>query len=290
MIDEQLQEQASLYVLGLLESPEAQAFEARLAGDTELRRHVDGLTENVAQLAHAAPQRPLPPELEARILAEIRATKTPVAFPVQRSSWIPWAIAAALAIACLVTFADRQRIATELTTARSENMQSQTQIAATAVEKQRIEQQLVELREREADARAQMATLADARTKAEKKIEEIEQRDELKKVQVAALTSKLADAPDATAAVVWDAERQRGVLNTANMPPNAANSDYQLWIVDPRFTDPVDAGVFTVNKNGGTKYFFTPKSRITSATAFAISLERKGGVPKAEGPIVLAGK
>jgi anti-sigma-K factor RskA len=135
-----------------------------------------------------------------------------------------------------------------------------------------------------------MATLADAREKAETRIKEIEARDELTKVQVATLTSKLPDAPEATAAVVWDPERQRGVLNTANMPPNATNRDYQLWVVDPRYENPVDAGVFTVEKAGGTKYFFTPKSRITSATAFAISLERKGGVPKAEGPIVLAGK
>jgi anti-sigma-K factor RskA len=29
---------------------------------------------------------------------------------------------------------------------------------------------------------------------------------------------------------------------------------------------------------------------VTSADAFAVSLERKGGVPKAEGPMVLVGK
>ena len=290
MIDDQLEEQASLYVLGGLESAEAQAFEAQLATDEELRRHVDRLTETAAQLAHVAPARPLPPELEARVFAETRGMKTPIAFPAQRRTWIPWAIAAALAIACVVTFADRQRVATELATVRSENMQSQTQLAASAAEKQRVEQQLVELRQREADARTQMATLADAREKAEQKIAEIGERDELQKVQVAALTSKLPEAPDATAGVVWDPERQRGVLNTANMPPNAANRDYQLWIVDPLYRYPVDAGVFTVEKSGTTKYYFTPKARITSATAFAISLERKGGVPKAEGPIVLAGK
>jgi anti-sigma-K factor RskA len=178
----------------------------------------------------------------------------------------------------------------ELAQSRSANVESQSQLAALATDKERAEQQLAELRQREADARVQMATLADAREKAETRIKEIEARDELTKVQVATLTSKLPDAPEATAAVVWDPERQRGVLNTANMPPNATNRDYQLWVVDPRYENPVDAGVFTVEKAGGTKYFFTPKSRITSATAFAISLERKGGVPKAEGPIVLAGK
>jgi anti-sigma-K factor RskA len=290
-MNEQLEEQASLYVLGALEPHEAQAFEAELATNDELRRHVDRLTETAAQLAHAAPSRPLPPHLEARILEEIRGTKTTVPFAAPaRSNRIPWAIAAALAIACLLAFADRQRVASELTAARSENMQTQTQLATAAAEKERAEQQVADLRQREADARVQMATLADARAKAEKKIAQLEERNELAKVQVATLTSKLPDAPEATAAVVWDPERQRGVLNTANMPPNATNRDYQLWVVDPRYENPVDAGVFTVERTGSTKYFFTPKSRITSATAFAISLERKGGVPKAEGPIVLAGK
>jgi anti-sigma-K factor RskA len=290
-MNEQLEEQASLYVLGALEPPEAEAFEAQLATNGELRRHVDRLTETAAQLAHAAPSRPLPPHLEARILEEIRGTKATVPFATPaRTNWVPWAIAAALAVACLVTFADRQRVAAELTAARSEHMETQTELATAAAEKDRAEQQIAELRQREADARVQMATLADARAKAEKTIAQLEERNELAKVQVATLTSKLADAPDATAAVVWDPERQRGVLNTANMPPNATNRDYQLWVVDPRYENPVDAGVFTVEKTGTTKYFFTPKSRITSATAFAISLERKGGVPKAEGPIVLAGK
>ena len=304
-MNEQLEEQASLYVLGALEPAETQAFEAQLAANEELRRHVDRLAETAAQLAHAAPARPLPPHLEARILEEIHASKATVPFTKPaRSNWIPWAIAAALAIACVITFADRQRVAGELTAARSENMQAQTQLAATAAEKARVEQEIAALREREADARAQMATLADARQKAEKKISEAEKKiaeseekiaelekgDELTKVQVATLTSKLTEAPDATAAVVWDSQRQRGVLNTANMPPNATNRDYQLWIVDPRYNQPVSAGVFSVEPTGTTKYYFTPKSRITSATAFAISLERKGGVPKAEGPIVLAGK
>jgi anti-sigma-K factor RskA len=253
---------------------------------------VDRLTETIAQVAHAAPSHPLPAHLEAQVLAAVRQTQSAVVVPMRSSSnsWLPWAIAACLALACVLAFVDRQRLAGELTAARSENMQSQTQLSVLAADKQRAERQVAELQQRESDSRAQMATLADARQQAEKKLAEIQGRDELTKVQVATLTSKLPDAPNATAAVVWDAERQRGVLNTANMPPNATNRDYQLWVVDPDYGQPVDAGVFSVEKAGGTKYFFTPKSRITSATAFAISLERKGGVPKAEGPIVLAGK
>ncbi|CAN5785719.1 anti-sigma factor [soil metagenome] len=296
MNDEPREEQASLYVLGLLEPEEARQFEARLAEDEELRRHVDALTATAARLAHTAAPRALPSEVEGRVLAEVRGAKEPVAASASRVVWLPWAIAAALALACVITFANRQEVANQLAAARSEINQSQTRLAQTesqlttvAAEKERAEKQVVELRQREADARVQMATLAAARDEAANRLASLEAGDALAKMQVATLGSKLRDAPDATAAVVWDQERQRGVLNTMKVPPNAADRDYQLWIVDPRYKQPVDAGVFSVEKPGSTRYAFTPKSPITAATAFAISLERKGGVPKAEGPIVLIG-
>lgn len=290
MIDERLQEQAALHVFGALDPDATPAFEAQLAANDELRRHVDALTETAAQLAHTAPARALPAHLEARVLAEIRGTKTPVAMPAARASWLPWALAASLAVACLIAFADRQRLKQDLATAETQSAETQSQLSSVAAEKERAEATVVELQRREADARTQMATLAAARDKTQEKLAAIEQRDALARVQVATLSSKLTSAPDATAVVVWDAERQRGVLNTVNVPPNAADRDYQLWVVDPRYGQPVSAGVFSVEKDGNTRYAFTPKARITSATAFAISLERKGGVPKAEGPIVLAGK
>lgn len=314
MISEELQEQASLYVLGALEHDEASAFEAQLASNPELRRYVDELFETAAQLAHAAPPRALPPHLEARVLAEIRATHmSPVLPATTRPTWIPWAIAAGLAVACVLALADRQRLSNLLAAVREENAASHSQMAdaqsridALAAEKRRAEQQIVELQQREADARAQMVTLAEARDDAANKLAQLEQRekqedrreereqrearDTLAKIQVATLSSKLATAPDASASIVWDEEQQRGVLNAVNVPPNSADRDYQLWITDPQHSQPVSAGVFHIDSPGSKRIVFTPTSRITSATAFLVSLERRGGVPKAEGPIVLAGK
>jgi len=331
-MDEQLEDQASLYALGALEGEELRAFEAQLEAHPDLLRHVDRLTDTAAQLAHTAPARPLPANLHARILSAIGETKPASDIPAARTApRLPWAIAACLAIACVVAFADRQRLGervaasrAELEQSRSKIAESQSQIAALAAEKDRAEQQVTELRQREADARTQMATLAAARDDAaaklaqareESKARELREQKEarqareerpapeqvppqdtrdpdgaLPNVQVATLTSKMSGAPNATAALVWDGELQRGVLNTNKVPPNAANRDYQLWIVDSRFPDPVSAGVFRVEKSGRTRYVFTPKVRIESAVAFAVSLERKGGVVKAEGPIVLAGK
>lgn len=290
MIDEQLEEQASLYVLGALEGEELRAFEARVVAETELRSRVDELSEAAARVAHGAPARPLPPHLEARVMAEIRAQSAQLPAARSRSNWIPWAVAASLAIACVIAFVQQQRTAKELADAREETAASQKQVSALTEERNRAEEQLVQLQEREAASRTTMATLTAARDEAARKLAQAEDRDALSDVQLATLTSKLDDAPDATAAIIWDEKRQRGVLNTSTMPPNRDNRDYQLWIVDPKYENPVDAGVFSVEKSGVARFAFKPKSRIDSATAFAVSLERKGGVAKAEGPIALVGK
>ena len=333
MIDEQLEEQASLYVLGALEPEETRAFEAQLAANEELREHVRALSETAASLAHAAPARPLPAHLEARIMAAVRAEKPErtVIAPF-RMNWIPWAVAASLAVACAVAFSQRQRVADQLTAAEAEIATARDAVAAAeskaavaearvaslTKDRDRAEQQVVELQQREADARTQMVTLAAARDEAMEKLartearaerdervareerqqqpdtrpapEQGEETDSLSNVLVAALTSKMRKAPNATAAIVWDATRQRGVLNSANIPPNPADRDYQLWIVDSRFADPIDAGVFHVEKAGSARFVFKPKIRIEAPAGFAVSLERRGGVAKAEGPIVLAGK
>ena len=337
MIDEQLQEQASLYVLGALEPEENRAFEAQLAANEELREHVRELSDTAASLAHLAPAHPLPPHLEARVMAAISAEKPAARITPLRMNWIPWAVAACLAIACVVAFSQRQRLAdqlaaveTEVATARddvaaaeSKAAAAEAQVASLTKDKDRAEQQVVELQQREADARTQMATLAAARDEALDKLAKTEAReqreervareegqrrrdqpppgepetprdgedreDDFASVQVATLTSKMSKAPNATAAIVWDAARQRGVLNSSNIPPNSEDRDYQLWIVDSRFADPIDAGVFHVEKAGGTRYVFKAKIRIEAPAGFAISLERRGGVAKAQGPIVLAG-
>jgi len=234
-MNEQLEEQASLYVLDLLEPEESRAFEAQLADDAELRAQVDALRETAANFAHDAPLRQLPAHLEAQILNAIRSQ--PVGAAPSASvgrNWLPWALAACLALACVLLAADRARM--------------------------------------------------------HERVARLEKRNVMAQVQIATLASQLESAPRANAVVVWDSEKQEGVLKVTNVPVNDSDRDYQLWIVDPEYKQPVDAGVFHVEKEGTTKINFKPKSRVTSANAFAVSLERKGGVPKAEGPMVLLGK
>ena len=232
-MNEQLEEQASLYVFGLLDGAEAAAFARRLESDPELRALVDDMDRAAATVAHQAPPRALSPELRARVLSQIGESNKVVAFP-RRSAWFPWALAACLALTCAYLVAESGGL--------------------------------------------------------RKRIARLEERDVLSRVQIAALSSKLENAPNANAVVVWDEKKQRGVLKVTQLPRNTENQDYQIWMVDPRYKDPVDGGVFHVSNDGTLSVPFHPNAPVREAQAFAISLERKGGVTKAEGPIVLLGK
>jgi anti-sigma-K factor RskA len=64
-----------------------------------------------------------------------------------------------------------------------------------------------------------------------------------------------------------------------------------LWVVDPQYPNPVDGGVFSVDPaTGEARLVFKARQPVSNISAFAVTLERKGGVPKAEGPFVLLGK
>ena len=122
------------------------------------------------------------------------------------------------------------------------------------------------------------------------RVTRLKEREVLARVQIASLNSKLADAPNANGVIVWDERKQSGVLKVAYLPRNASDHDYQLWLVDPRYKDPVDAGVFHVANDGSLSVKFHPHAPVRAARSFLISLERKGGVTKVAGPIVLAGQ
>ena len=74
------------------------------------------------------------------------------------------------------------------------------------------------------------------------------------------------------------------------MPANdPGQSQYQLWIVDPdRSAQPVDGGVFDIPS--GTKEVIIPidaKLDVSKPQAFAITLEKPGGVVVSAGPLLV---
>lgn len=367
MSQERQEELASLYAFDLLEGAEKDRFESALARDDALRALVRACRETGAALAHTAPVVPAPAGLRDRVLASVETRTHPAGsdvVPPPASTWrfVPWAIAASLALTSIwlgqryaatraevATLRSRQELAEiagqsalqqleaerilsqrriedadrqltvvgrDLGTARGELTErdrqladarhqlaererlasdAQSQLAAVRIQLAERERQLAGFGER-INALAGSATensrlLAEARQRVVRLTEELTAQGDLAQLKITALVSMLKNLPQAQAIAVWDPRKQEGILDVQKLPALAANEDYQLWVVDPQYPIPVDGGVFTVEPaSGSTRIKFSAKQPINAINAFAVTRERKGGVPKAEGPCVLLGK
>jgi hypothetical protein len=109
-------------------------------------------------------------------------------------------------------------------------------------------------------------------------------------IQVAWSASELEAYSGVTGDVVWSTSRQTGFAHFRGLPANrTAEAQYQLWILDPsRDEHPVDGGVFDVP--AGVDDLIVPidaELRIDTPTAFAVTLEKPGGVVVSAGPMLL---
>ncbi len=274
MIDDERQDQAAAYALNELDPYATGAFEAALASDPELRALTDELCEAAAALAHTVPQHLPPPGVRERVLSAIRgeavavstpppATATKAAAPVQssRSNLLPWALAAGFAITTAALWFERDQLRTDSAGLR---------------------QEAIELRNRAEATKGRIATLA-------KQVEELKNRDALSQVRIATLAAQVDTLGKGTAVILWDPVKQRGIVQFANLPHPENGKDYQLWVIDPKYPQPVSGGVVPMAPDGSAHVSFTTAQPIEKADKFAISVEPAGGVPKATGPIVLLG-
>jgi anti-sigma-K factor RskA len=131
--------------------------------------------------------------------------------------------------------------------------------------------------------------LALDRMRLQRELADLRAADPLSQATLVTLVSPTGDHPDAKAMVAWQPDRQSGVITISNMPPAGQGRDYQLWAVDANHKDPINAGIIRVDPSGVARIRFKPNQNATQIKAFAISLEREGGAPKREGPIVMIG-
>ena len=274
-LDESHEELASLYTFDLLEGAELKQFEATLARSPELRDLVSDLTAASAALAHTAPVAAPPAALKSRLLSHISADRRTKVVPFRLSFWLPLAAAAAFALST-VWLAQLNFIS------RTENtllLEQQTLADATL---QSLRNQL------EAERLLASYERQGAVTRIAALTQQMQEQGDLAQFKIATLASLLDNSPQALAVAVWNPSTQEGVLSVEKLPALAADRDYQLWVIDPQYPIPVDGGVFVVNpETGEARYQFKADKPVKTAAQFAVSLERKGGVPKAEGPMVL---
>lgn len=255
MIDELLEEQASLYVLGVLTPEETLAFEAALSCQAELRHLVDALRNSRDALASALPQHTPPPALKQKILAQIEADENVRSLPAtlaQPRGWafLPWALAACLALVLALSAAQQMKLRQKIGD-QARQLTGLNQLAdALRYETQDLKQAVASLRT----------------------------TNQLQNVRIAMLSSQLTDSPKAVAVSLWDDQQQQGVFVVQNLKPLPADQDYQLWVIDPKYPSPVSAGVFQVDAQGNVRLKFKTDKLIEVADKFAVTQEPKGGL------------
>jgi anti-sigma-K factor RskA len=255
VIDERQQDQASLYALGALDAQEAREFEALLRDNPELQTLVRELRAVAEGIAGTVAALEPPARVKAKLMLQLEEQPRPASVtPLQArrrpvSVWIPWAIAAGLAMVSLGFIYQSAGLKAEL-----------------VAQARRIEELGMSLEVAQAETGDLRQTVARLR-----------ESNRLAAIRIALLDSLVAADPKAVAVSVWDNERQSGVFIVRNLKPAPTDKDYQLWIIDPMYPSPVDAGVFQVDAQGNGREEFHSRAPIQSAKQFAVTIEKKGG-------------
>lgn len=285
MIDDRQEELAAMHSMGLLDGDERERFMAEIAGNPELRRRVSELGLVAAELALLSPPVEPPAELRARILASAAARENEsgrtkasspsednriIAFP----SWIPWLAAASIGIAAVWSERNYLAAQNEISSLRDQQRVSQLALGQARIDLDRARLRL-------ADSNLEVAALGN----------KLRAENDLARFKIATLASLLGNSPAALAVAVWDPAQEKGVLTVSKLPAAASEKDYQLWVIDAQYAAPVSAGTFVVDPATGEAHVvFKADKPVRSIAKFAVSLERKGGAPEPQGPIVLVSK
>jgi anti-sigma-K factor RskA len=283
MIDARTEDTAALYALDLLDGAEVASFEAELAHHAELRALVDELRAGTTALALTAPPATPSPFLRERLLASVaaRPALTPEALRA-KPRLIPFSLPAFTGWATAAVFA----LAAGYFSVKAFNVRNEFQRALDSERLARVETQTLR-NQIEAERLISQGQIDNLKVSA-LRIATLERQADLASLKITSLASLVGDSPEARAIAVWNPEKQEGVLTVAKLPALAQDKDYQLWVVDPQYPQPVDGGVFSVDPaTGEARLAFKPRLPVKSAAKFAVSLERKGGVAQAEGTMML---
>ena len=277
------QEIAALYALGALSQHEARAFDVHLRdGCPACSAELEQFDQVVGVIGAAAvpvePPAYLSDLLTLRIEREAKRARSASAsvlpFPEQAGAihrkpapkpspfgrpLLPWAVAAALLMALVYTFAAWQ----------TDRRSLQAAIEPT------YHQENAELKEQLGKESARTAELAE--------INSVLSSPQPRIIPLAGQDP----APDSSAKVYWDVQGNRWVV-TADLPPAPEGKVYQLWFVTP--TAKISAGLITLNKTGHGFTVVQFPSNVAPLAAAAITLEPEGGSQQPTMPIYALGK
>lgn len=304
MDEERFQELAAMNALGMLENDEKRALDGAVARDKEVRLLTSELEQVTAELAYLVQPVEPPANMKKRIRAKMRAKGLKGA-GVSRGVIIGgtgWALAASFALASVWLWKERAGMTQQLAAAsraiapvnnpaipvvddgKTRTLEEELKKRRDEFEaqKQALAKEIETLNKRETETKAQNARLT-------AEVAALKEQEQQSQLQIATLQSKVWEYRRSEMLVVWDQKRSQGVVMLDKMPKVDSDKDYQLWVVDPSKPNPVSAGVVTVDAKGSVKAVFKPVEAVSGEAKFALSIEKKGGVPKSEGQLLMVG-
>jgi anti-sigma-K factor RskA len=269
---EQFEERCAAYLLGAMEPEERRAFESTLAtADAEQTKLYHEMQSAALHLAVASPQHPAPSSVRERLLAAVGAPRMRTAplesFAVRLGFGRPafgFVVAAALLVTLTATVLYSLRQRAELS-----GVQGTLSVVTTEL----------------TSARTRLASLQDT----------VEQKEAILRVlqapriEIVILNGQEVN-PGGYGKILWDPEKKSAILQISHLPALPANKDYQLWVIKEK--KPLSAGVFAAGGEGAESVFRIADLVETdkkSISAFAITMEPKGGVDQPTGKIYLLG-
>lgn len=304
MDEERFEELAAMNALGMLENDEKRALDGAVARDKEVRSLTLELEQVTAELAYLVKPVEPPANMKKRIRAKMRAKGVKGA-GVSRGVIIGgtgWALAASFALVSVWLWQQRASMTQQLAAAsraiapvhnpatpvvddgKTRTLEEELKKRRDEFEAQKLAlaKEIETLNKRETEAKAQNARLT-------AEVAALKEQEQQSQLQIATLQSKVWEYRRSEMLVVWDQKRSQGVVMLDKMPKVDPDKDYQLWVVDPSKPNPVSAGVVTVDAKGSVKATFKPVEAVSGEAKFALSIEKKGGVPKSEGQLLMVG-
>jgi anti-sigma-K factor RskA len=277
-ITEESQATAALYALGALSQHEARAFESHLGGGCSVcKEELTEFEKVVGSIGLASPEVPPPPYLRdllgSRLEKETQAPPThprfseqarpvsPIPVLPRRSvarPYIPWAIAAAVALFAVISFLAWQDEKQKASVTR---------------------QQLAALQSEAAELRAQ----SDRQAVKAKEAEQIN----------AVLTAGNSEViplkvdPAYSAKIFWDKQKNRWLV-AVDLPTPPEGKGYQLWFVTPNAK--ISAGMIKTDETGHGFNVVEIPPTIGPVAFAAITVEPETGSEQPTSPIYAIGK
>lgn len=264
-------EDLALYAMQALSAEEMASVAAALRNNPAARQELAAMQGDLALLALSVEQQAAPAGSFERLLARARQQSSGAAIPsaaaletsesavitnvvtIGRRKWsviLPWAVAAALAVACIL-------LGTRVT-ALNDSLQDEAGLVANLAAKASRAQQVLEVLNA---PNAQRVTLT---------------------------APKTHPAPSARATYLE--ERGALILQADNLKPLPAGKAYELWVLPADGKAPIPAGTFTPNGEGYASLVLPTLPGGVAAKGFGVTIENAAGSPVPTSPIILSGE